>query len=75
MDPALGTVFLIKFDLADAYMHIWVRLVDIPSVAFLVPRGIGQIPASGIPPLDSHGLYGIANVLLFCNGDGERHVQ
>ena len=34
----LGPTFLNKVDLADAYMRIWVRLEDIPSVAFLVPK-------------------------------------
>ena len=36
--PELGPTFLNKVDLANAYMHIWVRLKDIPSVAFLVPK-------------------------------------
>ena len=36
--PKLGPTFLNKVDLVDAYMHIWVRLKDIPSVAFLVPK-------------------------------------
>ena len=36
--PELGSTFLNKGDLADAYMRIWVRLEDIPSVAFLVPK-------------------------------------
>ena len=36
--PELGPTFLNKVDLADAYMRIWVRLEDIPSVAFLVPK-------------------------------------
>ena len=34
----LGPTFLNKVDLADAYMRIWVRLEDIPSVAFFVPK-------------------------------------
>ena len=34
----LGPTFLNKVDLADGYMRIWVRLEDIPSVAFLVPK-------------------------------------
>ena len=29
-DPALGPTFIIKVDLADAYMCIWVWLEDIP---------------------------------------------
>ena len=36
--PKLGPTFLNKVDLADAYMRIWVRLEDIPSVEFLVPK-------------------------------------
>ena len=36
--PKLGPTFLKKVDLSDAYMRIWVRLEDIPSVAFLVPK-------------------------------------
>ena len=36
--PELDPTFLNKVDLADAYMRIWVRLEDIPSVAFLVPK-------------------------------------
>ena len=36
--PKLGLTFLNKVDLADAYMRIWVRLEDIPSVAFLSPK-------------------------------------
>ena len=36
--PELGPTFLNKVDLADAYMRIWVRLEDIPSVAFFVPK-------------------------------------
>ena len=36
--PKLGPTFINKVDLADAYMRIWVRLEDIPSVAILVPK-------------------------------------
>ena len=36
--PKIGTTFLNKVDIADAYMRIWVRLEDIPLVAFLVPK-------------------------------------
>ena len=36
--PKLGPTFLNKVDIADAYMRIWVRLKDIPYVAFLVPK-------------------------------------
>ena len=34
----LGPTFLNKLDIVDAYMRIWVRLEDIPLVAFLVPK-------------------------------------
>ena len=36
--PKLCPTVLNKVDLAEAYMRIWVRLEDIPSVAFLVPK-------------------------------------
>ena len=36
--PKLGPAFLNKVYLSNAYMHIWVRLEDIPLVAFLVPK-------------------------------------
>ena len=35
MDPRLGPVYLSKVDLADAYMSLWVRMEDVPSIAFL----------------------------------------
>ena len=38
--PKLGPSFLNKFNLADAYMRIWVCLEDISLVAFLVPKAI-----------------------------------
>ena len=34
----LGPVYLSRLDLADAYMRLWVRMEDVPSVAFLIPR-------------------------------------
>ena len=34
----LGTVYLSKVDLADAYMRLWVRMEDVPSTAFLIPK-------------------------------------
>ena len=36
--PKLGPTFFNKVYLADAYMRIWVRLEDIPSVAFLISK-------------------------------------
>ena len=37
-DPRLGPVYLSKVELTDAYMRLWVRMEDVPSVAFLVPK-------------------------------------
>ena len=37
-DPRLRPVYLIKVDLADAYMMLWMRMEDVLSVAFLVPK-------------------------------------
>ena len=36
-DPTLGPVFISKTDLADAYMRVWVDIVDIPKLAFAIP--------------------------------------
>ena len=36
-NPKLGPVYLGKVDLADAYMRLWVRLEDTPSMTFLIP--------------------------------------
>ena len=36
--PRLGLVYLIKVDLADAYMRLWLSMEDVLSVAFLVPK-------------------------------------
>ena len=33
----LGPVYLSRLDLADAYMRLWVRMEDVPYVAFLIP--------------------------------------
>ena len=35
-EPRLGTVYLSKVDLADAYMRLWVRMEDVPPFAFLI---------------------------------------
>ena len=37
-DLRLGPVYLSKADLADAYMRLWVRTEDVPSVTFLIPK-------------------------------------
>ena len=39
-EPHLGQVYLRKVDLADAYMRLWVRMEDVLSVAFLIPKKI-----------------------------------
>ena len=36
-DLHLGPVYLSRVDLADAYMRLWVRMEDVPYVAFLIP--------------------------------------
>ena len=38
VDPRLGPVYLSKVDLADTYMSLWVRMEDVPSVDFLIPK-------------------------------------
>ena len=38
IDPCLGPVYISKVDLSDTYMSLWVRIEDIPSVAFLIPK-------------------------------------
>ena len=37
-DSRLGTVYLSKVDLADAYMRLWGRMDDVPSFAFPIPK-------------------------------------
>ena len=39
-EPRIGLVYPGKVDLANAYMRIWVRLEDTPSVGFLILRKI-----------------------------------
>ena len=47
--PKLSPAFLNELDLADAYMRIWVRLEDIPSVVFLVPKATpGEEQLAGV---------------------------
>ena len=36
--PRLRPVYLIKVDLADAYMRLWGRMDDVLSVAFPIPK-------------------------------------
>ena len=37
-DPLLGPVYMSKVYLTDAYMRLWVRMEDVLSVAFLIPK-------------------------------------
>ena len=37
-DPRLEPVYLSKLDLANTYMRLWVRMRDLPSVTFLIPK-------------------------------------
>ena len=37
-DPRLDPVYLIKVDFAAAYMRLWVRVEDVLSVTFLIPK-------------------------------------
>jgi hypothetical protein len=36
-DPGHGPVHMAKVDLSNAYMRIWLRLADLPNLAFVVP--------------------------------------
>ena len=37
-NPHPGTVYLDKVDLANAYIWLWVRMEDYPSITFLIPN-------------------------------------
>ena len=37
-DPSLGPVYLNNVELVHAYMRLWVRMGDVPSFAFLIPK-------------------------------------
>ena len=37
-DPRLGLVYLRKVDMANAYIWLWVRMEDYPSITFLIPN-------------------------------------
>ena len=41
-DPRLGLVFMSKTDLADAYMRVWIRIQDVPKLAFIIPLAPGN---------------------------------
>ena len=34
-----------KVDLSDAYMRVWIRLTDIPKLAFVIPPLSGDVQA------------------------------
>ena len=36
--PRLGPIYLIKVDLVDAYMCLWVHGEDTPATAFIIPK-------------------------------------
>ncbi len=36
-DPGHGPVHMAKVDLSDAYMRVWLRIVDLPKLAFVFP--------------------------------------
>ena len=38
VDPHLGPIYLRNLYFADAYMGLWVRMEDVPFVAFLIPK-------------------------------------
>jgi hypothetical protein len=37
VNPRQGLVHMAKIDLSDAYMRIWLRLQDLPKLAFVIP--------------------------------------
>ena len=37
-DPRLSPVYLIKVDLVESYMHLWVCFEDSPASAFIIPK-------------------------------------
>ena len=41
-NPAYGLVFMSKTDLADAYMRVWVKIDDVPKLAFAIPPAPGD---------------------------------
>ena len=41
-DPRLGPVFMSKTDLSDAYMRVWIRIEDVPKLAFVIPEAPGD---------------------------------
>ena len=63
MDPVLGPTYLCKVNIADIYMKMWVRLEDVPSIAFIIPkRNSKQGSTSGFPPLHLHGIHGVCRL-------------
>ena len=37
-DPSIGSVYLLKVDLTDAYVQLWFRIDNTPSLDFLLPK-------------------------------------
>ena len=37
-NPRFGPVHPSKVDLVDVYMRLWLRMEDVPSVPFLIPK-------------------------------------
>ena len=49
-DPRLGPVYMAKTDLSDAYMRVWIKLKDVPKLAFAIP----PIPTNPEPLIGFH---------------------
>ena len=49
-NPALGPVFMAKTDLSDAYMRVWLNIIDVPKLAFEIP----PIPSDPEPLIGFH---------------------
>lgn len=49
-NPELGPVFMAKTDLSDAYMRVWLNIVDVPKLAFAIP----PIPSDPEPLIGFH---------------------
>ena len=35
--PELRPVFMAKTDLSDAYMRVWLNIIDVPKLVFTIP--------------------------------------
>ena len=49
-DPRLGPVYMAKTDLSNAYMRVWIKLKDVPKLAFAIP----PVPTNLEPLIGSH---------------------